>query len=430
MNTNRRRVVITGMGAVTPLGHSVAELYEGQIHGRSGAAPIRNFDASKFPTTFAAECKSFDLGRWFPDAQRWQNCGVNTRFALAAAKQALDDAGAHGGIDRARLGVYLGSGEGQNDIPGLIKAIALAAGPDKPAVDMGKFFEEARRRFVPEREYELEMHTTAGHLANTFELLGPNFTCLTACAASAQAIGEAAALIRNGDCDLMLAGGAHSMIHPFGVTGFNRLTALSQHNEAPQKASRPFDLDRDGFVLGEGSGMVVLEELDHAKRRGVPIYAELAGYGSTADAFRTTDSHPDGRGAIACITQALKESGLSRDAIGYVNAHGTSTKVNDAAETLAVKKVFGERAYKMPMSSNKSMIGHLIAAAGAVEMITSIMTMRRGVIPPTINYETPDPECDLDYVPNTAREQRVDHILSNSFGFGGQNVSLIVSRFD
>jgi 3-oxoacyl-[acyl-carrier-protein] synthase II len=275
----------------------------------------------------------------------------------------------------------------------------------------------------------MEMHTTAGHLAQTFDLLGPNFTCLTACAASSQAIGEATEIIRRGDANIMLSGGAHSMIHPFGVTGFNLLTALSTHNENPKKASRPFDLNREGFVLGEGAGMVVLEELEHAKRRGATIYAEIAGYGTTGDAYRVTDSHPDGRGAAACISGALRDSGLKPEQIGYINAHGTSTQVNDRSETLGIKKVFGEHAYRVPISSSKSMLGHLIAAAGVVELIISIMAIRNGVLPPTINYETPDPECDLDYIPNTPREKRVDHILSNSFGFGGQNISLIASRF-
>jgi 3-oxoacyl-[acyl-carrier-protein] synthase II len=236
-------------------------------------------------------------------------------------------------------------------------------------------------------------------------------------------------MIRQGEADLMLSGGSHSMIHPFGVTGFNLLTALSTHNEAPAKASRPFDARRDGFVLGEGAGMLVLEELNHAKKRGATIYAEMTGYGSTGDAFRVTDSHPDGRGAIACMAYALKDAGLKPGDVGYINAHGTSTQVNDRVESIAIKQVFGDGAYQVPVSSSKSMLGHLIAAAGAVELITSVMVLRRGVLPPTINYEVPDPECDLDYVPNQAREKPVRHVLSNSFGFGGQNVSLIVSRF-
>jgi 3-oxoacyl-[acyl-carrier-protein] synthase II len=252
---------------------------------------------------------------------------------------------------------------------------------------------------------------------------------LTACAASSQALGEAMELIRQDEADLMISGGSHSMIHPYGVTGFNLLTALSTHNEDPKKASRPFDLNRNGFVIGEGAGMLILEELEHAKKRGARIYAELTGYGSTADAFRLTDSHPEGRGAIACVLGAVQDSRLPLDAVDYVNAHGTSTQVNDRVESLAIKSVFGPYAKSIPVSSSKSMLGHLIAAAGAVELITSIMTILHSVIPPTINYETPDPECDLDYVPNVAREKKVSHVLSNSFGFGGQNVSLIVSRF-
>jgi 3-oxoacyl-[acyl-carrier-protein] synthase II len=417
------------MGAVTPLGNDVATLYDAQINGRSGIDRIRRFDATRFPTTFAAEVKDFDLARFLPNADRYRFSGVNTRFALAAAAQAIADAHADRGIDRDRFGVYLGNGEGQNEFDHLIASIAASIPEGSNRVDSSTFFDVSARKFDARREAELEMHTTSARLAEQFELLGPNFSCLTACAASSQAIGEATELIRRGDVDAMLSGGAHSMIHPFGVTGFNRLTALSTHNEAPQKASRPFDLNRDGFVLGEGSGMVVLEELQHARRRGATIYAEITGYGSTADAYRTTDSPPDGHGAIAAIRWALADSGLGLNDIGYVNAHGTSTEVNDRVETFSIKSVFGDQAYRIPVSSNKSMMGHLIAAAGVVELIISIMAIRRGILPPTINYETPDPNCDLDYIPNLAREKHVDHVLSNSFGFGGQNVSLIVSRF-
>jgi 3-oxoacyl-[acyl-carrier-protein] synthase II len=292
------------------------------------------------------------------------------------------------------------------------------------------FINGGLRLFNPVSELEQELHTTTAHVASYFDLQGPNYNCLTACAASSQAIGEATELIRHGDADVMLSGGSHSMIHPFGVTGFNLLTALSTRNDAPQKASRPFDLNRDGFVLGEGAGMLVLEELEHARRRKATIHAEVTGYGSTGDAHAVTDSHPEGRGAIACIAAAVKDSGLKVDDIGYINAHGTSTKVNDRVETIAIKHVFGETARTVPVSSSKSMLGHLIAAAGAVELIISVMAIRHGVLPPTINYEVPDPECDLDYIPNTAREKKVQHVLSNSFGFGGQNISLIVSRFD
>ncbi len=429
----RRRVVITGMGVITPLGHSVAEMFRALVEGKSGVGPISRFNARRFPTTFAAEVKDFDLGRWVRDAGRWSDCGVNTHFALAAAQQALQDAGLVEGespaVDRTRFGVYLGSGEGIQDFHNLMSLIGENYRRASRDVDVPSFARDGMARFHAGREAEQELHTTPAHVAQEFGLEGPNFNCLTACAASAQALGEAAEMIRHGDADLMLSGGSHSMIHPLGLTGFNLLTALSTFNQAPEKASRPFDATRDGFVLGEGAGMLVLEELEHAKKRGATIHAELTGYGSTADAFRVTDSHPDGRGAIACIRGALKDAGLSPSDVGYVNAHGTSTQVNDKVETLAIKNVLGEGAYRVPVSSTKSMLGHMIAAAGATELIISVVAMREGVLPPTINYEVPDPECDLDYVPNAARAKRVRHVLSNSFGFGGQNISLVASRF-
>ena len=427
----RRRVVITGMGAITPLGHGVDDLYRNQLEGKSGVAPITLFDASKFPTKFAAEVKNFNLAKWIKNPERWADSGANSRFAAAAAQQALGDAGILDDpkIDRTRFGVYLGSGEGIQDFHNMVYLIAQSSNGESGDLDAAKFTAGGFERFHAGREFEQELHTTPGHLADYFGLEGPNYNCLTACAASSQALGEACELIRLGEADCMLSGGAHSMIHPFGVTGFNLLTALSTSNDDPAKASRPFDLNRNGFVLGEGAGMLVLEELGHAKNRGATIYAELTGYGSTADAFRITDSHPDGRGAIACIAGALADSGLKAADVGYINAHGTSTQVNDRVESIAIKNVFGAKARQIPVSSSKSMLGHLIAAAGAVELITCVMTIRNGTVPPTINYETPDPECDLDYVPNQARAMRVDHALSNSFGFGGQNVSLIVSRF-
>jgi 3-oxoacyl-[acyl-carrier-protein] synthase II len=428
----RRRVVITGMGVVTPLGHSVDELFEAQLEGRSGIGPIKLFDARRFPTKFAAQVQDFDLARHVKDPSRWLNSGANSRFAAAAAQQALADADLldNPAVDRTRCGVYLGSGEGIQDFHNLVSLVAESYRPDRREVDTAAFTRGGLKEFHPRREFEQEPHTTPAHLAAYFDLQGPNYNCLTACAASSQAIGEASELIRQGAADVMLSGGAHSMIHPLGLTGFNLLTALSTYNAEPSKASRPFDLHRDGFVLGEGAGMLVLEEAEHAQRRRAPIYAELTGYGTTADAFRVTDSHPDGRGASACIRLALADSGLAPSDIGYINAHGTSTQVNDKVETLAIKQVFGEVAYRVPVSSSKSMIGHLIAAAGAVELIITIMALRRSLLPPTINYEVPDPECDLDYIPNVAREQRLRHALSNSFGFGGQNISLIVSRFD
>lgn len=426
-----RRVVITGMGAITPLGHNVEDLFRAACAGTSAVGPIQQFDARTFPTTFAAEVRNFDLKDHFPDATRFQECGVNTRFALAAARQALLHSGLLDDkkVDRNRFGIYLGSGEGIHDFTNLISAIAMSYRPDTRTLDAGQFNVCAQKYFDAKRESELEMHTPPAHLAREFDLRGPNYNCLTACAASSQAIGEATAMIRYGDADIMLSGGSHSMIHPMGVTGFNLLTALSQRNDAPTKASRPFDLNRDGFVLGEGSGMVVLEELEHAKKRGASIFAEVTGYGTTGDAFRVTDSHEDGRGAIACIKMAVEDSGLKPTDIGYINAHGTSTHVNDRTETLAIKHIFGDHAYKIPVSATKSLMGHLIAAAGVSGVLMAVMTMLKGIAHPTINYETPDPECDLDYVPNKAREIKADHALTNAFGFGGQNISLILSRY-
>jgi 3-oxoacyl-[acyl-carrier-protein] synthase II len=426
-----RRVVITGMGAITPLGHTPQELYANQLEGKSGAGPIFRFDGHSFPTQFASQVKDFELANHVRDPQRFKDSGLNTKFALAAAKHALADAGLldNTKVDRTTIGTYLGSGEGSHDFPNLTLSLARACPADGYKVDATLFYKNSLATFRPAHEYEMEMHTTSGHVAAEYDLQGVNYTCQTACAASGQAVGEALELIRRGEAEAILTGGSHSMIHPFGVTGFNLLTTLSMRNREPTRASRPFDLNRDGFVLGEGAGMVVLEELEHAKKRGAPIYAELVGYGTTADAYRVTDSHPDGRGASACIRLAVKDAGLKPSDIDYVNAHGTSTKVNDQAETIAIKAVCGEYAYRLPVSSSKSMLGHLICAAGVVELITCVLTIQNGVMVPTINYETPDPDCDLDYIPNTPREKKVDRCLSNSFGFGGQNVSLIVSRF-
>jgi 3-oxoacyl-[acyl-carrier-protein] synthase II len=295
--------------------------------------------------------------------------------------------------------------------------------------DAGRFTQYGLETLNPIAELEQEPNIPSGHLAAMFDAQGPNVNCLTACAASSQAVGEATEIIRRGDVDVMLSGGTHSMIHPFGVTGFNLLTALSTSNEEPTKASRPFDRLRNGFVLGEGAGMVVLEELERAKKRGAHIYGEILGYGSTADAYRITDIHPEGRGAIACMRMALADAGLDGSSVDYVNAHGTSTQVNDRVETRACREVFGERAPQVPISSTKSMMGHLIAAAGATELIVCLLAIRDNLLPPTINYEHPDPACDLDYVPNQAREARCDIALNNSFGFGGQNITLIAGRF-
>jgi 3-oxoacyl-[acyl-carrier-protein] synthase II len=417
------------MGLVTPLGVRVEELWKNLMAGASGVGLTTVFDASRFPTKISAEVRNWDIADEGQDARHWQFCGRHTKFAAGAALQAMRDAGLEKGLsaDPTRLGVYLGSGEGQQDFDSFTSMMMAAISGD--TLDVAKFTKLGLETLHPLSEVEQEPNMPAGHLAGMFDAQGPNLNCLTACAASSQAIGEATELVRRGDADVMLSGGTHSMIHPFGVTGFNLLTALSTRNDEPARASRPFDNERDGFVLGEGAAMVVLEELEHAKRRGAKIHGELLGYGSTADAYRITDTHPEGRGAAACITMALKDAGLGTHDIHYINAHGTSTDVNDKVETLAIKKVFGEHAYKIPVSSTKSMMGHLIAAAGATELIVCLLAIRDGMLPPTINYENPDPNCDLDYVPNKSRPGKCDRALSNSFGFGGQNISLIVGRY-
>lgn len=421
----KRRVVVTGIGCVTPLGTSVPELWGNLMEGRSGVGRTTLFDASSFPTKIAAEVRDWSVANDGLDAQEWEGRGRHTRFAAGAAQQAMNDAGIVGAVTPHRLGIYLGAGEGQQDFVSFSRMMvtALKGG----SFDLGAFVQEGLASLDPQLELEQEPNMPAGYLAALFDAQGPNVNCLTACAASSQAIGEATEMIRRGDVDAMLSGGAHSMIHPFGVTGFNLLTALSERNDEPQRASRPFDRDRDGFILGEGASMVVLEEYEHAKARGAQIYGEIAGYGTTADAFRITDTHPEGRGATTCINMALADAGLNPTDIDYINAHGTSTTVNDKVETLAIKQALGDHAYKVPVSSTKSMMGHLIAAAGATELIVCLMAMKHGVLPPTINYENPDPECDLDYIPNAAREAKCKTTLSNSFGFGGQNITLIAT---
>lgn len=435
------RVVITGLGWVTPMGHDIEEVWQRLLRGESGIAPTTLFDASTFPTTFSAEVKDYDLSRFVADLDKHRDIGRNTAFALGACAQAWQSAGlpplgsqdtqrnTTNGIDLDRVGIYLGSGEGSLDFAAYTTAALAGWSDDATELDTIKWAQVASELMNATRELEQEPNMPLSHLALLTGARGPAFNCLTACAASTQAIGEAMEILRRGDADVMIGGGAHSMIHPFGVTGFNRLTALSTYNENPQRASRPFDANRGGFVLGEGAGMVVLETLDHAKARGAKILAEVVGYGSTADAFRITDQHPDGEGAIVAMTEALRDAGLTPQDVHYINAHGTGTKENDGNETLAIKKVFGDHARNVPVSSIKSMMGHLIAAAGAVELITCVLAIRDQILPPTMNYETPDPECDLDYVPNVARKAKVDVALSNSFGFGGQNDTIIVRRY-
>jgi 3-oxoacyl-[acyl-carrier-protein] synthase II len=410
------------------LGNDVKTVWGRLLKGDSGVGPTTLFDASNFPTRISAEVRDFDVSKVGEDPEKWRHRGRHTRFAVGAAKQAVADAGlADARLEPTRFGVYLGSGEGQQDFGRFTRMMVAAL--DGGQLDFAKFTTAGLDILDPLAELEQEPNMPSGHLAGLFNAQGPNLNCLTACAASSQAVGEAVELIRRGDADVMLSGGTHSMIHPFGVTGFNLLTALSTNNDEPTRASRPFDKQRDGFVLGEGAGMLILEELEHAQARGAKIYGELAGFGSTADAFRITDTHPEGRGAASCLKMALADAGANPEDVHYINAHGTSTDVNDRVETLAIKKVFGEQAYRTPISSTKSMMGHLIAAAGATELIICLMAIRDNVLPPTINYETPDPDCDLDYIPNAARETKCDTAVSNSFGFGGQNITLVVSRF-
>jgi 3-oxoacyl-[acyl-carrier-protein] synthase II len=425
----KRRVVVTGIGLVTPLGSDVSTVWQRLLAGESGVDYITLFDAKNFPTNFAAEVRDWDLTDVDEDPEKWQLQDRHTKFAVGAGKKAFRDAGLEEGLfDPTRFGIYTGAGEGRQDFELFVQMVLAGLGEDDQ-FDTGRFVEKGLEILHPIRELEQEPNMPAAHLASLFNARGPNVNCLTACAASSQAIGEATEIIRRGEAELMLSGGAHSMIHPFGLTGFNLLTALSTRNDDPKAASRPFDLNRDGFVLGEGAAMLVLEELEHAEKRGADIYAEIIGYGSTADAYRITDTHPEGRGAISCIKMAMEDARINHDQVDYINAHGTSTSVNDRVETLAIKEVFGEKAYKIPVSSTKSMTGHLIAAAGASEMIYCLLAMQEGVLPPTTNLETRDPDCDLDYITDGPRETTCEITLSNSFGFGGQNVSLIAKKF-
>lgn len=424
----RRRVVITGVGVINPMGHDVETMWAGLKEGHSGVGYTTIFDASSFPTRIAAEIKDWDFSQVVEDPERWTDRGRHTKFAIGAAKQAVDGSGIlDAKLDSRRLGVYLGAGEGNQDFTSFSRMMTAALEPD--GLSLASFIRAGMDTLQPMAELEQEPSVPVGHVAAMFNAQGPNVNCLTACAASSQAIGEATEIIRRGDADAMISGGTHSMIHPFGVTGFNLLTALSTRNDEPQRASRPFDRLRDGFVLGEGGAMIVLEELEHAKRRGAPIHGEILGYGSTADAYRITDIHPEGRGAIGCMSMAIKDAGLTPDAIDYINAHGTSTAVNDRVESVACRVLFGSRAMQVPVSSTKSMMGHLIAAAGVTELIVCLLAIRDQVLPPTINYENPDPNCDLDYVPNEARPARCEVALNNSFGFGGQNVTICVGRY-
>ncbi len=443
------RVVITGMGWVTPLGGDVEAVWKRLLAGESAIGPVTHFDASTFLTNFAAEVRGFRLEDYATDADlrgglaAHATAGLSTRYALAAAARAWRASGlaGYGGLSRRRLGVYLGSGEGTLDFENYTATNIAGWDAERRAVDGRRWAEAAYARMNAAREVEQEPNMTLGHVATAFGCRGPASNCMTACAASTQAVGEAFEIIRHGDADVMLAGGSHSMIHPLGMTGFIRLTAMSRRNDSPRTAARPFDQTRDGFVMGEGAGMVVLEKLEHALARGATPLAEVVGFGSTADAFRITDIQPEGKGAAAAMLQACRQAGINprepgpdgRPAVHYISAHGTGTEENDKIETAAVKSVFGPLAGQVPFSSIKSMMGHLIQAAGAVELMTCVMAIRTGWVPPTMNLHQPDPNCDLDYVPNAARDLNpvggVDVCLSNSFGFGGQNDTIAVRRY-
>ena len=431
------RVVITGMGVVCPMGHDVETLWEGILAGSSGVDTTTIFDASTFPTTFDAEVKDYDLADHIGNADLHKDSNRGSGFVLGAAAQACREAGIDietaepkDGINRERLGIYLGAGEGSVDNDVFFAAIAAAWDQEQNEMDWERWAEVAFGRMEAMRELEQEPSMPAAHIALLTGARGPARSCLTACAASTQAIGEASMIIRRGDADIMIAGGAHSMIHPLGLTGFNRLTALSTRNEAPQTASRPFAASRDGFILGEGAAIVILESLSSAQKRGAAILAEIIGYGSSADAFRVTDMHEEARGAIQAITAALADAGISYEDIDYINTHGTSTTENDSIETKAIKAVFKERAKSTPVSSVKSMLGHLIGAAGATELITCVLAIRDNIVPPTINLNDPDPDLDLDYVPNQARKMPVNIAMNESFGFGGQNNVVIIKRYE
>jgi 3-oxoacyl-[acyl-carrier-protein] synthase II len=418
------------MGWITPMGHDIESVWKRLLNGESGIDYTTLFDASTFPTRFSAEVKGYRVADHVADAGKHATAGRNSLFALGACAQAWRAAGLDKAqLDLDRVGIYLGSGEGSLDFDAYTRAALGGWSDGATQLDATQWAKLAAASMDVMRELEQEPNMPLSHLAMMTGARGPAFNCLTACAASTQAIGEAMEILRRGDADVMIAGGAHSMIHPLGVTGFNRLTALSTFNDCPRQASRPFDANRGGFVLGEGAGMVIIETLEHAQTRGATILGELIGYGSTADAFRITDQDPEGMGAVKAMQAALADAGLTPADVHYINAHGTGTKENDSNESQAVRKVFGELAAKVPVSSIKSMMGHLIAAAGSVELITCVLAIRDNILPPTMNLTAPDPECDLDYVPNQARKATVDVALSNSFGFGGQNDTVIVRRF-
>ena len=409
-----RRVVITGVGAVTPVGNSAEEFWAALIQGKSGIGPITRFDASPLPTKIAGELKGFDPLRYM-DKKDDRKFDPFLKYALACAAMAVEDAGLNvERVDRTRFGVLVGSGIG--GITTLLEShkILLEKGPDR----VSPFF-------IP----MLIVNMASGLISMRFGAKGPNSSIVTACATGNHAIGDAMKIIQRNDADVMIAGGSEAIILPLTFAGFCQMKAMSTRNDDPARASRPFDAARDGFVCGEGGGLLVLESLEHALGRDARIYAEVVGYGMTGDAHHMTAPDPEADGAARAMTLAMKDAEVEPSAVGYINAHGTSTPYNDKSETMAIKRVFGEHARKLAVSSTKSMTGHLIGAAGGIEAIATALAIHHGILPPTINYETPDPDCDLDYVPNQARKQDVEVALSNAFGFGGTNATIVLRKY-
>lgn len=406
--------VVTGMGGITPLGLTVRETWHNLIQGRSGVRFITYFDPSGFDTRIAAEVKHFDPLQYI-DRKEARRMDRFCQFAMAAAAEAVQDAGLHeGSYSPDRVGVIVGSGIG---------------GMATFESEAQKLLERGPHRVSPFFIPMLIPDLASGHISMRYGFRGPNFATVSACASSANALAEAMRIIRRGEADVVIAGGSEAPITPLGVAGFNAMKALSERNDAPEKASRPFEFHRDGFVMGEGAGIVVVESEEHAKRRGARIYAKFAGAGLSADAYHITAPAPEGGGAQLAMQRALADAGLAPEQIGYINAHGTSTPANDKNETIAISRVFGDHAGSLHISSTKSMIGHLLGASGAVEAIATIMTLLEETIHPTINYETPDPDCNLNYTPNQAVKKQVEAALSNSFGFGGHNVALAFCRY-
>jgi 3-oxoacyl-[acyl-carrier-protein] synthase II len=412
-----RRVVITGIGLSTPIGHDLEATWSALLAGKNGAGPITLFDASRFATRFACEVKNWDPSPYF-DKRELKHVDRFLQFGVAAGMMAVADAGLPSRFpeeEAERWGSFIGAGLGGVQTIEDTYSAQASKGP--------------RHGFSPYFVTDIIINEAPGMISIRTGATGPNMSHVSACSSGAHSIGEAMRTIRHGYADGMIAGGTEATVAVLGVGGFNAMRAMSTRNDAPEKASRPFDRDRDGFVIGEGAGVVVLEELEHARRRGARIYAEVVGYAANSDAHHVAAPAPAHRGAQACFRTALKDARMGPEAIGYINAHGTSTELNDKNETIAVKTVFGDHARKLAMSSTKSMTGHTLGAAGGIEAAITALAVARGVLPPTTNYETPDPDCDLDYVPNQPREQRVDAAMSNSFGFGGTNAALILARY-